>query len=144
MEASMAFALEIDDPALLSFIHSMWDVKTKPISAEDAGDFAEAYELLKYIEEPGTSYKPSDTVLYGYIDVIANNDPWDELSDNVIPYIKAGAVRAIAMVSGDEGDYWFSISKEKGVKQIKIPRKWFKDVDQNDVFAMLSAVLKQL
>ena len=144
MEASMAFALETDDLALLNFIYSMWDIKTKPISAEEAGNFAQAYDLLEYIEEPESGSKVNDTTLHGFIDVIANNDPWDELVDNVVPYVESGVERAIAMVSGDEGDYWFSVTKKDGVQQIKVPKKWFKGVDQQDMFAMLLAVLTNL
>lgn len=144
MEASMAFALEFDDPELLSFVQSMWVIKNKPISAEDAGEFSEAYKLLEYIEEPNSNRKQSDRLLYGYIDVIAANDPWDELIENVVPYVKVGAKRAVAMITGDEGDYWFSITKKCGIKQIKPSRKWFNGIDRSDAFQELQAVIENI
>lgn len=144
MEASMAFSLEYEDTALCKFIHSMWDIDTKPLDTEDAGDYAQAYECLEFIEEPQLYRNETEHLLLGYIDVITNNDPWDELADTILPYIETGAKQALVMISGDEGDYWFLIDGKRKIKEIKVRKKWFAQNQNGDAFLDLVAVLKHL
>lgn len=138
MEVSVAFLMDVKDKASADFIALMWDEENSPVEVEEVEPaYHQAFNALEYLDYPTAYDRDSDTRLLGFFEVLNSLDTSETISELILPYREAGAVRMLVVLSGEVYE-WVEVDA-KGMRYVKA-KPFLKGDDTSDLFEQLRNV----